>query len=462
MTGASGTETIAAIATPLGRGGVGIVRISGPASRSIGARLFLSARQGFDSFKPYVLHHGWVTDHLGHRLDEVLVSFMPAPGSYTGEDVVELNCHGGPAVLQAVLEAVLQAGARMAGPGEFTLRAFLNGRMDLSQAESVAETVCATTRAGLRLAGAKLQGGLGRRVSALRDRLRELRSMICAAVDFPEEEGDDPEPGQIRRDLQAIREDIGALLQNYRRHSLWREGALIVLAGPVNAGKSSLLNALLGRNRAIVTETPGTTRDYLEESLNLEGLPVRIADTAGLRETRDQVERAGMDQGREVVQRADLVGLVFDWSLPADPELQEIAELLGPERVLGAANKSDLPEAGDSPRHWLQRRGFECIRLSAKTGAGLDSFLERTRQRLLGRSPEPEEGELVPNMRQKQHLADALQELEELEQALSSGLTPDLLDFHLQAAAESLSGITGEISSEDVLEQVFSRFCIGK
>jgi tRNA modification GTPase len=461
MTGASDQDTIAAIATPLGMGGVGIVRISGPASRRIGEQLFRSARKGFRGFDRYVLHHGWVTDGRGTPLDEVLASFMPGPGSYTGEDVVEFNCHGGPAVLQAVLESVLQGGARMAGPGEFTLRAFLNGRMDLSQAESVAETVSATTRTGLRLAGAKLQGDLGRRVSALRERLRDLRSRVCVAVDFPEE-AELPDPGRIRNELRDIRADIEALLESFRRHSLWREGALITLAGPVNAGKSSLLNAVLGRNRAIVTETPGTTRDYLEEGLNLDGLPARLADTAGLRESQDEVERAGMDQGREVVLRADLVCLVFDRSLPPDPELKELAELLGPARVLGVANKADLPEAGDSTRAWLEQRGFECVSISVKTGTGLEELPARIRRRLAGRSPEPGEGELVPNLRQQQHLAEALRELPDPQEAASPELEPDLLDFHLRAAAERLSEITGEITSEDVLENIFSRFCIGK
>ncbi|MBS3780264.1 MAG: tRNA uridine-5-carboxymethylaminomethyl(34) synthesis GTPase MnmE, partial [Desulfovermiculus sp.] len=289
-------DTIAAIATPLGRGGIGIVRLSGSDSRRVGESLFRSARRGFCGFASHVLHHGWIVDSEGNKVDEVLLSLMPAPASYTGEDVVEINCHGGPAVVQTVLELVLNQGARLAGPGEFTLRAFVNGRMDLSQAEAVAEMVDSDSQIGMSMAGVKLEGRLKEVIMDLRSRLQDLLALMMTGMDFPEEtEAEEDEEDRHREalasGLQKTKEAVGQLLEAAKRYRCYREGALVVLSGRVNAGKSSLLNALLGRNRAIVTSIPGTTRDYLEEGLNLSGLPVSLVDTVGLRQTLDEVER---------------------------------------------------------------------------------------------------------------------------------------------------------------------------
>jgi len=462
MSSQSDTPTIAAIATPLGQGGIGIIRISGPDSRSVGERIFRSAKAGFAGFKPFMLHHGWIMDQ-DEPLDEVLVSCMPGPSSYTGEDVLEINCHGGPAVVQAVLELVLQQGARLAEPGEFTLRAFLNGRIDLSQAESVAEMVAAPTRTGLRLAGAKLEGRLAALIGEIRNELAGLQARIAANVDFPdEEETAELDRGRLAQDLQAIIDRLEELAENYRRHSCWREGALVVLAGRVNVGKSSLMNALLGRNRAIVTEVPGTTRDYLEEAINLEGLPVRLVDTAGLRETLDQVERAGLDQGKSLVAESDLVCLVFDRAGGQDPEILELADELPASRTLAVANKLDLQQAQASPGAALRQRGLEVVEVSAASGQGLDELVRRIRERLVGRRAEPEAGELVPNLRQQKHIEAALAELGQMRSQLDHGVSEDFLGLHLEGAASELAGITGEISSEDVLGEVFSRFCLGK
>ncbi|WP_028586116.1 tRNA uridine-5-carboxymethylaminomethyl(34) synthesis GTPase MnmE [Desulfocurvus vexinensis] len=335
-------DTIAAIATPPGCGGVGIVRVSGPGARAVGQELFESSRPGFAGFLPYRLHHGWVRDAAGRRLDEVLAAFMPGPGSYTGEDVLELQGHGGPAVLRAVLGAALACGARMAEPGEFTYRAFCNGRMDLTQAEAVAELIAAPTAAGAALAQARLAGGLGRSVAALRARLEELRAQLCVAVDFPDDEVECLAPEAFEAGVRAVGAELAGLVRGFERGRVWREGVLCVLAGRVNAGKSSLMNALLGRERAIVTDIPGTTRDWIEEALDLEGLPVRLVDTAGLRETGDAVERAGLERGRELVQRADVVLLVVDRTRPLAGEDQALASELGPGRVLAVLNKTDL------------------------------------------------------------------------------------------------------------------------
>ncbi|MFO7876572.1 MAG: tRNA uridine-5-carboxymethylaminomethyl(34) synthesis GTPase MnmE [Desulfovermiculus sp.] len=460
-------DTIAAIATPLGRGGIGIVRISGPGSRSIGESLFVSARPEFPGFASHVLHHGWIVDIEGAKVDEVLLSFMPAPASYTGQDVVEINCHGGPAVVQTVLEMVLKQGARLAGPGEFTLRAFVNGRMDLSQAEAVAEMVDADTQIGLNMAEAKLEGRLKEVIKDLRRGLENVLAQIMADLDFPEESGDnlleesDPEDA-LRVRVDAVRSSLDHLLDAAVRYRCYREGALVVLAGRVNAGKSSLLNALLGRKRAIVTSVPGTTRDYLEEGLNLGGLPVRLVDTAGLRQTLDEVERAGLEQGEDLMLRADLVCLVFDHSQDLDQEVRQVALSLGPDKVLAVANKQDLSPSWTQPETWFAKHGFSCLAVSAVAGQGIDELAQAIRDKIVGRVPEPTGGELVPNLRQRDVLQKARQALDEAVQALEAGMPSDVTLVPLQEGVKRLAEITGEISTEDVLEQIFSRFCIGK
>lgn len=455
-------DIIAAIATPLGQGGIGIVRLSGPGCKYIGNSIFRASRKNFQDFKPYVLHHGWISDQ-DQTLDEVLVSFMPAPATYTGEDVLEINCHGGPAVVQAVLELVINQGARLAEPGEFTLRAFLNGRIDLTQAESIGEIINAPTRTGLQMAGTKLQGQLGQKIQELRNDLEAFRARLCVNVDFPEEEdGETLDPETIKLRIQEIAEKINQLLDNYKRYSCWREGALVVLAGQVNAGKSSLLNAMLGRNRAIVTSIPGTTRDYLEENLNLNGLPVKLVDTAGLREAWDTIEQAGLEQGKTLVQEADLVCLVFDLSDPEDLEVTRIAEQLSSKKILAVANKSDLPKKSQHIMNWFLSHGYSCISVSAKQGHNLKLLMDEIKNKIVGQEKEPRQGELIPNIRQKNNLTLALQELDKMENSLNQGFPIDLLDIHLENASNYLAEITGKIQSEDILDQIFSNFCIGK
>ncbi|GAB6124519.1 tRNA uridine-5-carboxymethylaminomethyl(34) synthesis GTPase MnmE [Humidesulfovibrio idahonensis] len=460
-------DTIAAIATAAGAGAVGIVRLSGPQASALAAALFHSSRPRFSGFKPYLLHHGTLADAQGRALDEVLAAYMPGPGSFTGEDVVELFCHGGQAVLRAVLDELLARGARLARPGEYSYRAFKNGKLDLAQAEAIAETIAAPTRAALHLAQMKLSGALSERIGALRARLEALRAQLCLAVDFPDEDVECLPPGALRTEALSVADDLAALLAGVERTRAWREGVLAVLAGRVNAGKSSLMNALVGRARAIVSATPGTTRDYLEEMLDLSGLLTRLVDTAGLRHGHgaqgvEAVEAAGQDLTREFMARAEAVLYVLDASQPLTPEDREALDGLDPARALVVLNKCDLPGGGAAAEEGVAGLGLEWVRVSAKTGQGLEEFCARLRGKLLGGAGEPDPDETAPNARQAANIRQAGDELAALAAEVEAGLPYDILGLRLDAACRALAEITGEIAPDQVLEAIFSKFCIGK
>lgn len=486
-------ETIAAIATPPGRGGVGVVRVSGPQAKTIGQKLFKSSHPGFDGLKPYRLHHGRLLDASGQEIDDILIAFMPGPGSFTGEDVVEFHCHGSPAVLRGAVSAARALGARSALPGEFTKRAFMNGKLDLSQAQAVAELIASDTGRGASLALDRLSGLMGRRVGELRERLEHLRAQLCLAVDFPEEELECLNPGPFGAVVQEVMAAIRVLVSAHGRARPFREGALAVLAGPVNAGKSSLMNALLGRERAIVSDIPGTTRDFLEEQLDLDGLPLRLADTAGLRETGDHVELQGLARCRTLLAQADVVLLVADGSrdfdvaafqgecgLGIEPQAYAVSPaagvaLINPApidlaRVLAVVSKADLPIAGVDPAQALAAMGLQVVRVSARTGKGLEGLCAILRERILGGASDGAaagagnlpDGQPVPNARECALLAAALAELAALYDDLGASVPPDLLGVRLESACAHLADITGEITPDAVLASIFENFCIGK
>ncbi len=492
-------DTIAAIATPPGRGGVGVVRLSGPQAKAIGQKLFKAFRSDFAGPLPYRLHHGRLLDASGREIDDILLAFMPGPGSYTGEDVVEFHCHGSPAVLRGAVSAARALGARSALPGEFTKRAFMNGKLDLSQAQAVAELIASDTGRGAALALERLSGLMGRRVGELRRSLEHLRAQLCLAVDFPEEELECLDPGPFCAVVAEVMAAIGVLVAAHGRARPFREGALAVLAGPVNAGKSSLLNALLGRERAIVSDIPGTTRDFLEEQLDLDGLPLRLADTAGLRETGDHVELQGLARCRALLAQADVVLLVADGSRNFDPEAFQGECGLGapdaaragqapirastaspvpldpasmdpapmdPARILAVVSKADLPRAAVDPAPAMAAMGFQVVRVSARTGEGLEDLCAILRERILGGAG-GETGTLpddtpVPNARECGLLSAAQAELAALNDDVQASVPPDLLGVRLESACAHLADITGEITPDAVLTSIFENFCIGK
>ncbi len=456
-------ETIAAIATAPGVGAIGVVRLSGPGCSAVLAALFRPGHPGFAGFSPRRLHHGTLLDSRGEPLDDVLAAFFPGPRTFTGEDMAELHCHGSPAVLAEALAACCAHGAVPARPGEFSRRAFLAGRLDLTQAEAVAELAAAASPEAARLAREKLDGALGRLVAGLRRRLVELRAQLCVAVDFPEDEVECLPCAALDAAAADVLAEIEALCAAFARGRLAREGALVVLAGAVNAGKSSLLNALLGRERAIVSDEPGTTRDYLEETVSLDGLAARIVDTAGLRETGDRVELMGVQRSRELLAAADLVLLVVDGSAPLGQAEARLCAELPAARLLCCVNKADLPPASgeNGAREILRARGVEGIPVSARSGQGIDSLARLCRARLLAAAA-PSDGRPAPNLRQTECLRRAGGELDGLRRALAEGLPPDLLCCHLDAAAAALADVTGEITPDEVLDRVFASFCIGK
>ncbi len=445
-------DCIAAIATPVGSGGIGIVRVSGKNCLALAKRFFRFSRPE-QKIISHRLHYGLFVDGQGQKIDEILFVFMPAPFSYTGEDVVEIHCHGNPVLLQAVLDELVQAGCRLALHGEFTKRAFLNGRIDLTQAEAVGELIAAQGRSATEIALNVLEGYLGKKVGELRAALEEIKAGFCLAVDFPEEDIEVPDLYDFIPKIKQIRTDMEILIQGYERNRCRREGAVIVLAGKVNAGKSSLLNAFLGKERAIVTDIPGTTRDYIEEHIVLGKMSVRLVDTAGLRQTDDRVEQAGIERSYELAGRADIVLYLLD----GREEWSDDENLALPfEKIIVVLTKKDLL---DTLPDWAKERNAVCI--SSKTGEGIAELERRIVEKLGGESV-PQEMNFSPNLRQRNLLLQAKEELEGLESDCKNGVPYDLAGVRLDFVLSYLQEITGEIRTDDVLHTIFSKFCIGK
>ncbi|UHD18841.1 tRNA uridine-5-carboxymethylaminomethyl(34) synthesis GTPase MnmE [Thiocapsa bogorovii] len=444
------TETIVALATPSGMGGVGIVRISGARVASIAEAVLgklPSPRQAtFATFR----------DAHGNFIDEGIALYFSAPASFTGEDVLELQGHGGPVVMDLLLQRCLHLGARLARPGEFSERAFLNGKLDLAQAEAVADLIESSTALAVRLAGRSLQGVFSRRVDDLIERLVRMRTYIEATLDFPDEELDLATDLGISEDLRAMIDETREVMGSARQGQVIREGLAVVIAGPPNAGKSSLLNALSGQDAAIVTPIPGTTRDLLKLDIQVDGLPIRIVDTAGLRRTEDPIEREGVRRARAELDQADLVLWVHDADAGAEdtPAPESLPQQVPVTRV---RNKIDL--RGLSPGIAELETGPQ-ISLSVKTGAGLDLLRAHLRDRAgLGGSTE---GAFVARRRHLGALRLGLDHLASAQRALEQGAGAELVADDLLQAQHAFGEITGRFTSEDLLGRIFSTFCIGK
>lgn len=463
-------STISAIATPCGNGGIGIVRVSGPGVSGLLNAIFVPAGRSHPLSLPWRLCRGTVLDDQDSPLDDALAVFMPGPATFTGEDVCEIHCHGGSFLVRSVLASTLARGARPAGRGEFSRRAYLNGRMDLSQAEAVAEMIAAPGREALRYGLARLRGALGRRVREIAEDLASLRALVCVAVDFPDDEVQPIDRQEFACKVHALAENAGRLLGSSRRAALAHRGARVVIAGEVNAGKSSMLNALLGRDRALVSSRPGTTRDFIEEIIDVDGLPLRLVDTAGLRreaQAVDDLESLGISLSRSMLSDADAILLVLDGSRhdPQDgsPDLvtAEVLTMAGAVPLLLVWNKCDLARPAVFPPRWGEN--YPGIVVSAKSGENLDQLAETLRSMLLDGADGPYcDEEVAPNERQAAYLRSSLAELEELEKDIQAGQSYDCCMARLDTAAAHLADITGLASHAELLDRIFSTFCIGK
>ncbi|MBM4466734.1 MAG: tRNA uridine-5-carboxymethylaminomethyl(34) synthesis GTPase MnmE [Chloroflexi bacterium] len=456
-------DTIAAISTPIGEGGIGIVRMSGPEALSILQKIFVKGKptniqSPISNLQPHHLHYGHVVDpETSEVIDEVLVCYMKAPRTYTRQDVAEINCHGGIAPLRRTLELCLRQGARLASPGEFTLRAFVNGRIDLAQAEAVLDIVRAKTEAGLRVAVDQLEGRLSDQVRALRGQLVDVLAYLEATIDF--EEDDIPER-DIAPDLEEARRQLEQLLAHADRGMIYRQGIRTAIVGRPNVGKSSLLNALLRTSRAIVTPIPGTTRDTLEETLNLQGIPLVLVDTAGIvAETENVIEQLSIERSRRALAQADLALLVVDRSESLTEADHQIAGLAAGKAAILVINKIDLPRAGGSLDIMPEAPRVE---ISALTGDGLEELEETIVEVVFSGQVLASDEPLVSSSRHKDILRRALDCVASAQGAHTRGMPADFVAIDLTSAVNALGEITGETVTEDLLEVIFSEFCVGK
>lgn len=452
-------DTICGIATPIGEGGISIIRISGNKALDIVSEIFISKNK-FDikNMKTYTMKYGNIIDlESKDIIDEVIISYMKGPHSYTTEDIIEINCHGGVISTNSVMDQVIKAGARVAEPGEFTKRAFLNGRIDLSQAEAVIDIIRAKTDLSMKSAIMQSSGALSKQITELRKYLLDVLALIEYGIDFTEddEEIDDSLIIKAKEGIFQTISKIKDLLKNADEGKIIRDGLNMVIVGKPNVGKSSLLNMLLKEKRAIVTDIPGTTRDIIEEYLNIDGIPIKITDTAGIRETEDTVEKIGVERSREKIEEADLVVLILDSSRELEEEDKEIINTIRDKNHIVLLNKIDLDNKISDID--LDNK----ILISAKTGEGINELKDKIKT-LFFNGTINSESLIVSNVRHKQALYRALENCEEALNRINADEYLDLISIYVTSAMRSLGEITGDELEEDVLNKIFSEFCVGK
>ena len=452
-------DTIAAISTPKGEGGIAIIRISGDKSFEILDKIFIKKNPNAD-LGFYKLNYGFIKD--GEKtIDEVMAVRLKAPRSYTCEDIVEINCHGGTLVSEKVLELVLRNGARHAESGEFTKRAFMNGRIDLSQAEAVMDIIQGKTEKSVSLSLDQLRGDLRDKVNEFKKALLDITAHVNVVLDYPEEGIDDPLPVELRDNLEKVYEEANRLIDSYNTGKKIKEGIKTVIVGKPNVGKSTLLNALLHEERAIVTHIAGTTRDVIEEIINIKGIPLVLVDTAGIRKTDDIVENIGVEKSKQFIEKADLVLLVLDASKELETEDIEVITKIkeNNKKVIVLLNKIDLNKKINLEGHNLEN----IVEISAKDNIGIEDMQEKIYSYIVEEDVENSSEKLIiTNIRHKTALEKTKDAIRNIFETIDMGLPMDLISVDLKEALDSLSEITGEISSEDILDHVFGNFCVGK
>lgn len=453
-------DTIAAISTPRGEGGIGIVRISGSDAICILTKIFKPiSNKNINELRNFSINYGHLYDK-DEIIDEVLVSIMKGPNTYTKEDIIEINCHGGFLITEKVLELVLKSGARIAELGEFTRRAFLNGRLDLTQAEAVIDLIHGKTEKSISLSLNQLRGDLKEQIEILKKQLLDVAAHVNVVLDYPEEGIDDPLPDDLVDNLHNVVNTTDALIKSYNKGKMIKEGVKTAIVGKPNVGKSSLLNSVLREERAIVTHIAGTTRDIIEEVINLNGIPLVLVDTAGIRKTDDIVENIGVEKSKELIDKADLVLFVVDNSRELDEEDYKIHDRINADKVIGLINKTDVDTKLDiTPLTKIKK----WIKISALEKIGIDDMEKEIYNYIVSGQVEDSSQKLViTNVRHKSALEKTKQAVENIFETIDMGLPMDLIAVDLKEALDSLSEVTGEISNEDLLDHIFSNFCVGK
>ena len=453
-------NTIAAISTPIGQGGIGIIRISGEKALEIVKKIF-KTKKNIDEFKSYTMKHGYIVDN-DEVIDEVLVAYFKAPNSYTGEDTCEINCHGGNVVVKRTLELVLKNGAVLAEPGEFTKRAFLNGKMDLSQAEAVIDVINSKSARENKISISHLEGYLGRKIQEIKTDLIDILVDIEANIDYPEYDVEEVRRVKINQILETSIEKLSKLENTFDEGKILKEGINTVIIGRPNVGKSSLLNALLKEERAIVTEIAGTTRDTIEESLTIKGIPIKIVDTAGIRETADLVEGIGVEKSKKALENADLVLMVLDATTGITDEDMELIKSIKDKNYILLINKVDLGKEISKKDLIFETVSDNVVEISAKEDIGLEELCDKIEKIFNLHKTDTSDEIILTNLRHKNAIANAKSEIKNVIHSNSLGVPIDMLSIDLQNAVQHLGEITGENVSEDVINGIFKKFCLGK
>ena len=457
-------DTIAAIATAQGDGGIAIIRISGEKCLDIISQIFSKKVTNADLMEPHRMYHGYICDSVSNKtIDEVLCVVMKSPNSYTGEDMAEIHSHGGHLVPKKILGLLYKLGARPANPGEFTLRAYLNGKMDLAQAEAVTDVINAQTEQGLKQAELQLEGALSNRISNYKDRLADILAEIEAQVDFPEEDIDSIVKSRLIDHTHLLIDSINTLLNTYEEGRIIKYGVNTAILGKPNVGKSSLLNQLIMKDRAIVSSQPGTTRDFIEESIDVRGIALKLTDTAGIRATSDEIENIGVELAKKKAQEAELVIVVLDSSKELDNDDLEVLNRAKDIKAIVALNKSDIEPKITKEDLEVHINRDKIIKTSAKVGTGIEELKDTIKELLSESNNRSDSNEIVlTEQRHKIALERAIDRLKSFLRALEEGQSPEFLALDLRLALDSLGEITGEVTTEDILGRIFSKFCIGK